>query len=43
MRSFNCGIGTKDEFEELQEVSGQTFDYEYPVKKKEEPVKEVAE
>jgi hypothetical protein len=31
-------IGTKDEFEDLTEVSGETFAYEYPVKKKEEPV-----
>lgn len=30
--------GTKDEFEDLLEVSGQSFDYEYPAKKKDEPV-----
>jgi hypothetical protein len=31
-------IGTKDEFEDLSEVSGKSFEYEYPLKKKEEPV-----
>ena len=31
-------IGTKDEFEDLQEVSGQLFEYEYPTKKREEVV-----
>lgn len=31
-------IGTKDEYEDLAEVSGQLFEYEYPVKKKEDPV-----
>eukprot|EP00347_Sterkiella_histriomuscorum_P001832 403370507 len=30
--------GGKDEFEDLAEVSGQQFDYEYPLRKKEEPV-----
>ncbi|CDW87793.1 UNKNOWN [Stylonychia lemnae] len=29
---------TKDEFEDLADVSGQQFEYEYPPKKKEEPV-----
>jgi len=29
---------TKDEFEDLNDVSGQVFEYEYPPKKKEEPV-----
>eukprot|EP00356_Strombidium_inclinatum_P002836 CAMPEP_0170481278 /NCGR_PEP_ID=MMETSP0208-20121228/1783_1 /TAXON_ID=197538 /ORGANISM="Strombidium inclinatum, Strain S3" /LENGTH=74 /DNA_ID=CAMNT_0010753949 /DNA_START=130 /DNA_END=351 /DNA_ORIENTATION=- len=28
--------GTKDDFEELEKVSGQVFEYEYPQKKKEE-------
>ena len=32
--------GTKDEFEPLEEVSGQEFEYEYPQKKKEEKKKE---
>jgi hypothetical protein len=33
-------LATKDEFEDLAEVSGQVFEYEYPTKKKEEPIKE---
>ena len=32
--------GTKDDFEELEKVSGQLFEYDYPQKKKEEPKKE---
>ena len=31
-------LGTKDEFEDLGEVSGQVFEYEFPQKKKEDPV-----
>ncbi len=30
--------GGKDDFEDLHEVAGQVFEYEYPTKKKEEPV-----
>ena len=30
--------GTKDEYEDLKVVSGKEFEYEYPVKKVEEPV-----
>jgi hypothetical protein len=30
--------GTKDEFEDLAEVARQVFEYEYPAKKKEEPL-----
>ena len=29
--------GTKDEFDELEKVAGQEFQYEYPQKKKEDP------
>ena len=32
--------GTKDEYEALEEVSGQEFEYDYPQKKKEEKKKE---
>ena len=28
---------TKDEFDDLTEVAGQEFNYDYPLKKKEEP------
>ena len=30
---------TKDEYEDLEKVSGQVFEYDYPQKKKEEPKK----
>ena len=32
--------GTKDEFEDLEKVSGTLFEYDYPQKKKEEPKKD---
>ena len=35
--------GTKDEYEDLEKVSGILFEYEYPQKKKEEVKKEEEE
>ena len=31
---------TKDDYEELEKISGITFEYDYPQKKKEEPKKD---
>ena len=31
--------GTKDDYEDLTEISGVEFEYDYPQKKKEEPKK----
>ena len=32
--------GTKDEYEDLEKISGILFEYDYPQKKKEEPKKD---
>ena len=35
--------GTKDDYEELETISGTVFEYDYPPKKKEEPKKDEEE
>ena len=35
--------GTKDDYEDPEQVSGQVWEYDYPPKKKEEPKKEEEE